>query len=436
MGVMSVAPRQSMAGVTDYGDVDKTFTHRDGGVSNFPSKNFGNDVIYEVFVDRFANGNTSNDCLWESRYCSPARDDWFKYWGGDLRGLIDRLPYLKRLGVNRIWTTPIFDNEPVAVERKRYGQKVEVSSFHGYWIRDWFRLNPAFTDKGSEDFALVDELIGKASPQIKIILDTVVNHTSPVDPTEASHAWLSSVEPLSGEDGIPRNHRGLLLRNGQYVTSYDEDLYRTNNQTGYSPRYHHYPTIWNWEDPFQLEYYSLENLADVSQDNVIMNSYMRDAHRFWLNRFPGLAGYRMDTIKHVGLPYWKEFSRDLFTQFPQTTVFGEDFGAGPLNGKSHPFYRETRMSLFDFSFRYTLADMLLYGKSFKLLGELWANDPRMIDARELVTFLDNHDIPRMRGIGMTQARMKQAPGGFRVSITESSRTCSFPMIPVILTIDP
>lgn len=393
-----------------FGDVDLTFTHVDPrDLASFPSKNFGNEVLYQVFVDRFANGNPANDCLDEGRFCSADKSDWYRTWGGDLRGIVQKMPYLKQLGVTRVWLTPIFENQRVTVHRFRHGVDAEVTNYHGYWLKDLFRLNPTFTDGGSEDYPLMGQVIRAGLPQIRVLLDTAVNHTSPSDAEVGSLEYLNRVEPIPQQGAAyPRTHRGALFRAGRYVTSMDEDQWRISNEPAYFPAFHHNPPISDWDNPFQLENYSLDALADVSQDNGSMAQYMVDAHQFWLQKFPDLGGYRMDTIKHVPQTYWQRFSQEIYQSHPTTQIVGEYFGAGPLNRASYAFYRNTRMSYFDFDFRNVIESAFTQGGSFEQLANLWSRDVELRDARELVTFIDNHDLPRMRGRGMSLKAMKQA----------------------------
>ncbi len=392
----------------DFGDVDIYYSHTSSNPSALPQKNLGNDIFYQVFVDRFSNGNQKNDCLHEGRFCSPDRSKWYHFWGGDLRGIINHLDYLKGLGITKLWLSPIFENQMLTVTRERYGRLAEITAYHGYWIRDWFRLSPDLTDQGSLDFNIVNELVDKSAPELGIILDTVTNHTSPTNPTAWSLDYANGIEPLPMRNGVPRSHAGVLFKNGTYVTSYSEDVYRSEHESGYEAFFHHFPPITDWNDPFQLENYTLDSLADLSQDNPVNRDYLDEAHAFWLKKFPKIAGYRMDTIKHVPLWYWKEFASKLYGAFPQTMIVGEHFGAGPYDSSSFPFYQETPMSLFDFNFRSSIESIFLRGWSFQELTKYWEQDPRLINAREMVTFLDNHDLPRLRGLGMKPEAMRQA----------------------------
>ena len=177
---------------SENGVVDKYFSHKNQLINdNSHDKAIGNEILYQIVVDRFENGNYQNDCLYGGHFCSRDHSEWFKYWGGDLRGVVNRLSYLKNLNVTRLWLTPIFENVPVDVDYQLFGRPAKVTSYHGYWIRDWFRLSPFFTDTGWRDFSILDEVIQKALPEMRIFLDTVTNHSNPANATAESLAYLT-----------------------------------------------------------------------------------------------------------------------------------------------------------------------------------------------------------------------------------------------------
>ena len=62
------------------GDVDLTFSHRVEQPPRFQDKNIGNEVFYQIFIDRFANGNRANDALYDGRFSSPDQRDWYAFW--------------------------------------------------------------------------------------------------------------------------------------------------------------------------------------------------------------------------------------------------------------------------------------------------------------------------------------------------------------------
>ncbi|HET6612221.1 MAG TPA: alpha-amylase family glycosyl hydrolase [Kofleriaceae bacterium] len=113
-------------------------------------------VIYQIVVDRFANGDPNNDFNVEPTV--PAR-----YHGGDWQGIIDHLDYIQALGVTALWISPVFRNTEV---------DAGFSSYHGYWPQDFLRPNHHFGD-----VAKLRELVDAAHARgMLVILDVVLNH--------------------------------------------------------------------------------------------------------------------------------------------------------------------------------------------------------------------------------------------------------------------
>jgi len=119
--------------------------------------------IYFLMIDRFSNGNFQNDFHVDVK-------DAKSYHGGDFKGVIEKLDYIKDMGFTTVMLSPIFDNEE--------------SGYHGYWIRDFYNTE--------EHFGTLDELkllVKEAHKRnIKIILDFVVNNVGP------NHPWLNDAE--------------------------------------------------------------------------------------------------------------------------------------------------------------------------------------------------------------------------------------------------
>jgi glycosidase len=113
-------------------------------------------VIYQIMIDRFSNGDPNNDINVEPSV--PG-----KFHGGDWQGVIDKLDYLQTLGVTALWISPVVKN----VE-----EDAGFHSYHGYWTQDFLRPNAHFGD-----LAKLREMIDKAHERnMLVILDVVTNH--------------------------------------------------------------------------------------------------------------------------------------------------------------------------------------------------------------------------------------------------------------------
>jgi glycosidase len=113
-------------------------------------------VIYQIMIDRFANGDPNNDINVEPSI--PG-----KYHGGDWQGVIDHLDYLKTLGVTALWISPVVKNTE---------EDAGFASYHGYWTQDFLRPNAHFGDLDK-----LRELVDKAHAKgMLVVLDVVTNH--------------------------------------------------------------------------------------------------------------------------------------------------------------------------------------------------------------------------------------------------------------------
>lgn len=119
--------------------------------------------IYFVMVDRFANGDRSNDGDADPR-------DPHAFHGGDLKGLLSKLDWLQELGIDTVWLSPVFGMRT----SKWHG----YGAFHGYWTWDLNTIEPRFGDEALL-VKLSDELHKRG---MKLVLDLVLNHVGPDAP--------------------------------------------------------------------------------------------------------------------------------------------------------------------------------------------------------------------------------------------------------------
>src|SRR5438067_1887581 len=113
-------------------------------------------VIYQIMVDRFANGDSNNDFGVEPTV--PG-----KFHGGDWQGVIDHMDYLKSLGVTALWISPVVKNIDF---------DAGFDGYHGYWTQSLEKINPHFASPRK-----LRELVDKAHAQgMKVILHIGTNH--------------------------------------------------------------------------------------------------------------------------------------------------------------------------------------------------------------------------------------------------------------------
>ena len=215
-------------------------------------------IIYQIFPDRFYNSGKAKKNIPADRYIC---EDWGKlpeyrqngelcslsndYYGGDLAGITEKLPYLADLGVNCIYLNPIF----------------EAHSNHRYNTADYMKIDPHLgDDKDLEKLCRSAEKLG-----IKIILDGVFSHT--------------------GDDSIYFNRYGRYESTGAY-----------NSKE--SPYFNWYG-FENWPDKYGA-WWGIETLPEVRENNKDYTEFITGENgviRYWLKK--GISGWRLDVADEL-----------------------------------------------------------------------------------------------------------------------------------------
>lgn len=339
---------------------------------------FRSETIYFVVLDRFATGkpgkNREDDPLFD-----PDQEEWHKYWGGDLQGLHDRLDYLEQMGISAVWTTPLFEQ----VQSVTLGEEPRAP-IHGYWTSDFKRIHPRWLNDPSEkrlftrDDTVFDRLLDAMHGRgMKFILDIVCNHSSP-----------------RTTDG-----KGKLYDDGELIADYDND---TNHW------YHHYGSIEDWNDEWQVQNRELAGLATFNENNIDFRNHLKQAIKLWIAK--GVDALRVDTVKHMPLWFWQEFTADLYTCEANLFCFGEWIYGHPTEQRCVDFANRSGMSILDFGLCDAIRNAMLEDspQGFLQVKELLDFDGNYSSATELVTFFENHDMPRLQSTGVPDSRMNLA----------------------------
>ncbi len=179
---------------------------------------------------------------------------------GDIRGVIQKLDYIKSLGVDYIWSTPFF---------------VSPMNDNGYDVEDYRRINPLFGTM--ED---VEELIAQADKRgMGLMFDMVFNHTS------TRHAWFKKA--LAGE---PEYMDYYIFKDGS------PDAPPTNWQSKFGG------SAWEYVPALQKWYLHLYDVtqADLNWDNPRVREELKDVIRFWKDK--GVKGFRFDVVNLISKP--------------------------------------------------------------------------------------------------------------------------------------
>jgi glycosidase len=345
------------------------------------------DLIYLIMPDRFSDGDPSNN----NPPASPGLYNRAKsryYHGGDLQGVINKLPYLKDLGVTAIWLNPIYDNVNHLNEREQYaekpgGPKEPITDYHGYGAVDFYGVEERL---GTLD--KLRELVEAAHAQgIKVIQDQVANHSGPY------HPWVKDPPTPTWYYGTESDH---LEETWQIWTLMDPHAdYQTQRST--------------------LEGWFINILPDLNQDDEETARYIIQNTLWWI----GVAGFdaiRQDTLPYVHRRFWHQWMSAIKREFPNVMVVGELYDGDPalvsfFQGGQARFDRiDSRIdSLFDFPLFFTLRRAFAEGKHVREVANMLARDHLYPNPRALVTFIGNHDMLRfMNEQGATHAGLRLA----------------------------
>lgn len=226
-------------------------------VGNTEHQTHHDKIIYSLMIDRFSNGDKSNDnpIVHDSLF-TPAN-----YQGGDFQGIINKINegYFNKLGVNTLWLSPVVDNTNNAF-REYPAPHRWYTGYHGYW--------PVSTTKVEEHFGDINQLrqlINLAHKnKIKVLLDFVSNHVHQENPLWKIHRdWFGVLE-------LPDGRKNLRL--------WDEHRLTT------------------WFEPYMPSFDYIGSYEALE--------YMTDNALWWLN-VTGADGFRHDAVKHVPNEFWR-----------------------------------------------------------------------------------------------------------------------------------
>ena len=312
------------------------------------------DVLYLIMIDRFADGDPSNNDPPQSRGLYD-RQNKFYYHGGDLQGVIDHLPYLKDLGITAIWLTPWYDNYDRLNEIELKEGKPSTG-FHGYNPQDFYTVEEHFGT-----LAKLKELVEAAHRSgIKIIQDEVVNHTGPY------HPWIDDPPTPTWFNGTKANH----LKNSfqTWVLHDPRPVEQLKRET--------------------MEGWFLDFLPDLNQHDPEVSRYLIQNTLWWIG-VTGLDGIRMDTWQYVPNDFWHDWNAALKREFPNFRVVGEVKDGDVVHTA---FFEKTGAeSLLDFPLFYSIRHAFAEGGPVDQIPKTLARDYLYNDPEILVTLLGGHD---------------------------------------------
>jgi glycosidase len=393
------------------------------------------EVVYQLLVDRFADGDINNDYNVKPGALG-------KYQGGDWKGIVDHLDYLQALGVTTLWISPVVRN----VETD-----ADVDAYHGYWSDDLTQTNPHFGD-----LAALRTLTARAHDAgMKVVLDIVCNHMGQVffydmNMNGQPDQYIGgSGQPPAGTNqgmGPPQEDGGItspVTNTNEYDPDWDPRGVQAYSSAGISGRA---PIIFIEDSPIyrlppkpgilgraegyhgfgRILDYGVEQqtllgdfpggLKDVNTENAEVRATMVDAYATWVEK-ADLDGFRIDTVKHVEHEFWQVFAQGIRTRLAAEKktnfiMFGEAFDGNDQLLGSYTVPGELD-SVFYFSQHYAVyRDIFVNAhdpaqqRGTDQIAALWSQRPMNYGTapqangigvppyRALVNFLDNHDVAR------------------------------------------
>src|SRR5262245_27371859 len=340
------------------------------------AQDFKKQVIYQIITDRFYDGSsTNNNPAQSSGMYDSGKTNWRAYWGGDLAGIQAKMSYLQGLGVTAIWISPPVDNLNLNIPD---GGGNPTAPYHGYEARDFKRIEEHFGDS-TNSWSAFDALVSAAhSSGIKVIVDFAPNHTN---------------DNNAGE-------YGSLYDAGTFVAAYN------NDPNGY---FHHNPNISDWNDRYQLQYYALFNLSELNQESSTIDGYLKASLLLFAQH--GVDAFRIDATKHITWGWESTMTNAIFGNAP-SFVFGEWYQGNTSDALYHDSYKfanRSGSSLLDFPLNTAIRNVFAYDHAFSEIDNtLIAENANFTWANDLVTFVDNHDMPRFQSVNSNTNRFHEA----------------------------
>ncbi|MGH9842657.1 MAG: alpha-amylase family glycosyl hydrolase [Blastocatellia bacterium] len=339
------------------------------------------DVIYLLMPDRFANGDASNDDPPVSKGLLDRSKARF-YHGGDLQGVINRLPYLKDLGVTALWLNPVYDNNNRLNERETYDNQA-ITDYHGYGAVDFYAVEERFGDV--RKFRELVEAAHRLG--MKVIQDQVANHTGPY------HAWVKDPPTPTWFNGTESAH---LANNWQ--THLLMDRYATDELRR--------PVLDGW---------FINILPDLNQDDPEAARYIIQNTLWWIG-MTGLDAIRQDTLPYVPRRFWRDWMTAIKREYPSVNVVGETLDGLPAQvaffqgGATRFDGIDSRIDTeFDYPLFYPIRRAFSEGQSMRQLADILNQDYLYPAPQNLVTLLGSHDVSRfMNEKGATIEGLKLA----------------------------
>ena len=295
-------------------------------------------IFYQIFPDRFANGDPSNDPPNVQKWGSPPTSWGFQ--GGDLRGIVQHLDYLLDLGINAIYLNPIF----------------QASSTHRYNTSDYYTIDPKLGTM--DDFrALVESAHAN---QVRLVLDGVFNH--------CGRSFFAFADVLE-------NGEHSAYKDWFHVKKFPLDAYTPGETENY------------------LGWWNHKSLPKLNFGNPQVREYFLGVARYWIEQ--GIDSWRLDVPNEIDDDgFWKDFRAVVKTANRDAYLCGEIWDLNPRWANDRHFD-----GLMNYPIREALLALLQGRENAVQFGERLEAIVRSYPRENLFAMyvpLDSHDTTRFK----------------------------------------
>lgn len=247
-------------------------------------------VWYSIFPERFHNGdhtiNPNNTLKWNDtdKYSNSQR------FGGDLEGIIQKLPYLKSIGFTGIYMTPIFKSD----------------SAHKYDVIDYYKIDGFFGD--NDKFKELVENAHKLG--LKVMLDAVFNHSS------FRHPYF--IDVIKNGKKSKYYDCFYVIDDTKPVVNFPINNDFTINKSVLKSIYHNH-------DLLNYRTFAFTPLMPkLNTDNSIMKEHLLGAAKYWIEEYD-IDGWRLDVSNEIGHKFWRDFRITVKDSKKDTYIVGENW---------------------------------------------------------------------------------------------------------------
>ncbi len=321
------------------------------------------DVMYLITPDRFANGDAKNDVIESMKDPAFDRDENDARHGGDLRGIINKLNYIKSLGMTATWLNPIEEND------------MDATSYHGYAFTDHYKVDARF-GTNADYLEYVEKSHNK---KLKVIKDVVYNHfgiNHYLIKELPSKTWIHNWNKFTRT-----NYRASVLMDPHASKA---DIKQMSD---------------GWFDT---------SMPDMNQNNVHVAKFLIQNSIWWIENF-GIDAFRVDTYPYSDQKFMSNLTKTIYEEYPDFTIFGEAWVTGVTaqawvtsgfhRGKDFTSYMN---GITDFSLKdaiiATVKEDFGWSTGVSKIYYTLVWDYLYKDPNANVIFIDNHDLDRFLGV--------------------------------------